>query len=397
MYPALRNVPMAVGGHEETRHGIILTKNDMCKKYHIKTAETLREAREKCPDLLIIPPHYDEYIYYTNEVKNIYREYSDHVESFGLDEAWIDITDSIPLFGSKEYIATTIQRRVLEELGLTISIGVSFNKIFAKLGSDMIKPSGLVYITRENFKRVVWPLDVADLLYVGPATERKLKAYGIETIGELANAPTAFLKAKLGKMGLVVQSFANGLDESEVCVQGFTTDPKSIGNSITTVRDVYTYDECIQVYYVLCECVASRMRDANMKGSVVSIGVRNKELEGFSRQYTCDNPVSTSEDLMKIVKLLVRNSVDFKIPLRSIGVSVSHLKIDDGISQINLFEDEDVKRRNQIIDMTVDKLRDKYGFDAIKRASLLLYEDLTSFNPKADNTVHPVGYFNGTL
>ena len=163
-FPKLREVPMAVGGHEESRHGIILAKNDLAKKFNIKTGESLRDARRKCKDLLIIPPHYEDYIYYTEQVKEIYREYTDKVESFGLDEAWCDYSESVRLFGDGLKMASTIQKRVLEEVGLTISIGVSYNKIFAKLGSDMIKPSGLVSITRANFKEVVWPLPVGDLL-----------------------------------------------------------------------------------------------------------------------------------------------------------------------------------------------------------------------------------------
>ncbi|MBR3839865.1 MAG: DNA polymerase IV [Erysipelotrichales bacterium] len=390
--PALKNIPMAVGGHEEERHGIILAKNLHCKKYGIKTAESLRDAYKKCPNLLIIPPHFDDYIYYTEQVKNIYREYSNRIESFGLDEAWVDITESISLYGSKEYIAETIKQRVLEEVGLTISVGVSFNKIFAKLGSDLIKPDGLVYITKENYKDVVWPLPVGELLYVGHATERKLKSHGIYTIGELANTPISFLRNKLGKMGVIINYFANGYDESEVTLCGDTDSVKSIGNSITTKRDINTFDEAIQVYYVLSESVASRARDINMVGSVISISARDVNLQSFTRQMKIDNPTNVSEDIMKTVKLLVQNNIDFQVPLRSIGVSLSSLQSDNGYYQMNLFDDTDYTR-SKVLEETMDSLRNKYGFECIKRCSMLLYEDLTTFNPKEDNIVHPVGFF----
>ena len=390
--PLLKDIPMAVGGHEEERHGIILAKNLHCKKYNIKTGESLREAYKKCPNLLIIPPNFDDYIYYTEQVKNIYREYSDRVESFGLDEAWVDITNSIKLYGSKEYIAETIKRRVLEEIGLTISVGVSFNKIFAKLGSDLIKPNGLVYITKQNYKEIVWPRPVNELLYVGRATEAKLKSYGIYTIGELANTPLSFLKTKLGKMGIVINHFANGYDETEVSLCSDIDSVKSVGNSITTCRDINTFDEAIQVYYVLTESVASRARDMNMVGSVISINVRNVNLQSFTRQKKIDNPTNITEEIIKTVKQLVSENITFQIPLRSIGVSLSHLQQDSGYYQMNLFDDNDYAR-SKILEETVDLLRNKYGFSCIKRCSLLLYKDLTTFNPKDDNIIHPVGYF----
>ena len=208
-YPALRDVPMAVGGHEETRHGIILAKNDLAKKYGIKTGESLREAREKCEDLLIIPPSYDDYIYYTGEVKKIYRRYSDHVESFGLDEAWIDYTDFAKLFGDPENIVRKIQTEVKREIGLDVSAGLSWNKIFAKLGSDRKKPDGPAVITRDNYQETVWPLPASDLLYVGPATTRKRLARGIHTIGELAVYPQKYLKKAMGAAGVMISVFAN--------------------------------------------------------------------------------------------------------------------------------------------------------------------------------------------
>ena len=261
-HPELRKIPMAVGGHEEARHGIILAKNDMAKAYHIKTGESLREAYAKCPQLKIIHPDYEAYMYYTEQVKDIYREYTDKVESFGLDEAWIDLTQSISLFGSGKAIAQEIQKRVWQEIGLSVSIGVSYNKIFAKLGSDMQKPMGLVEIRKDNYQTLVWPLPVEDLFYVGRATKKKLRYYGIDTIGDLANLSKGWMKDHFGKMGELIWWFANGEDISEVALSGAKEPVKSVGNAITAPRDINTFEEAKIIYYVLVESVASRMRDS---------------------------------------------------------------------------------------------------------------------------------------
>ena len=204
LHPELRQVPMAVGGHEEMRHGIILAKNDLAKAFGVKTASTLREAKKACPQLVIIHPHYDDYLYYTSEVKNIYREYTDRVESFGLDEAWIDLTHSSQVFGDGISVARKIQKRVREELGLEVSMGVSYNKIFAKMGSDLKKKMGFSIITQDNYQDVLWPLPIEDLFYVGYRTAPKLKARGMSTIGDLAKKEPAYLRSFLGKMGEVL-------------------------------------------------------------------------------------------------------------------------------------------------------------------------------------------------
>ena len=240
-YPQLRDIPMVVGGNEEKRHGIILAKNDKAKAFHIKTGESLREALAKCPQLKIVPPDYEAYMYYTEQVKDIYREYSDQVESFGLDEAWIDLSGSTALFGSGLNIAKEMQRRIYTELGLTVSMGVSYNKIFAKIGSDMIKHMGMVEITRENYKEKIWPLPVQDLFYVGRATHKKLAYFSIETIGQLAQLPQGWMKDRFGKMGELIWWFANGEDVSEVALSSHQEEVKSVGNAITTCKDVDVY------------------------------------------------------------------------------------------------------------------------------------------------------------
>lgn len=391
--PELREVPMAVGGNEELRHGIILAKNLKAKEYNIKTGESLREAYEKCPELLIIHPNYEEYLYYSEKVKDIYREYTDLVESFGLDEAWVDISGSVGLFGSAYDIASTVQQRVLNEIGLTISIGLSYNKIFAKLGSDLIKPSGLVHITKDNFKEVVWKLPVQDLMYVGPATKAKLLSFGITTIGELALANPAFIKGKLGKMGEVVQCFANGVDLSQVMVSGYHEPIKSVGNSITSPKDINTFEEAKLVYYVLVESVASRLRDAGLRGSVISISLRNNKLESFTRQRKIYQSTNLADEIMEVVMALVKENYNFALPLRSIGVSISTLEPDGLIHQMNLFVDEESRAKQRVLDRTIDQIRQKYGFAKLKRCSLLLDQELTDFNPKGDHVIHPISYF----
>ena len=302
MYPELRNVPMAVGGHEEDRHGIILAKNDLAKKYHIKTGESLRDAFQKCPELLIVPPHYDDYLFYTEEVKRIYREYSDKVESFGLDEAWIDITGTEKLFHKTAMeLAEEIQRRVFKELGLTVSMGLSFNKVFAKLGSDLDKKQGLAVITRDNFKDMVFPLPVADILYIGKATSSQLNERNIYTLGDLALSSKEYIKSFLGKNGEMVWLFANGYDT--LSVNSSQQVIKSVGNGITAKHDIHTIEEAKIVLSMLAESVAKRLRQSNKLGSVISIGMRYKDLQGLSRQKRVDTPTNIAQEILDLVLL----------------------------------------------------------------------------------------------
>lgn len=393
MVPELRHVPMAVGGKSEMRHGIILAKNDPAKKYRIQTGESVHEAYQKCQDLVIIPPHYEEYLYYTEKVKDIYREYSDRVESFGLDEAWIDVSDSLSLFGSGLNIARTIQKRVWEEIGLSISVGISFNKIFAKLGSDMIKPMGLVEISRDNFKEKAWQLPVGDLLYVGRATLKKLEIFGIHTIGDLARFDVEILKRHLGKMGEIIYWFANGYDQSEVARIDVCQEVKSIGNGITTPKDIKNLRDAQSVFYVLCESVASRAKEKGMAGRCVSIQLRNTDLKSFSRQKTLVRATNLSDELMEIVTELIKNNYDFSIPLRSVSVSLSHLCFESEKVQFSLFEDEMSRQKRYCLEKTIDQIRLRYGFGSVKRCSMLLDEELSDFDPKGSHIIFPVGYF----
>ncbi len=394
-YPQLREIPMAVGGHEEKRHGIILAKNDPAKKYGILTGESLREAREKCPDLLIIPPAYDDYIYYTSLVKSIYREYSDHVESFGLDEAWIDYTASQHLFGDPVHIAEEIMHRVRKEIGLDVSAGLSWNKVFAKLGSDMKVKGSPAVITRENYREKVWPLDASDLLYVGPATTRKLRRRGIHTIGELAQYPRIYLKGAMGAAGEMIHAFANGEDTSPVAENNAWLPPKSIGNSMTMIHDVSSAEEVKPVCYVLSEAVASRMRSHGMEGDVVSVSMRSAGLNWFGCERKIAQPTSVSMEILHTAMDLISGNYDFSVPMRAVGISVSHLNPAGTYRQMNLFVNEEAREKARRSDLAMDEIRDMYGFDSVRRACTLLDRPLTDFNVKDDHTVHPVGYFQG--
>lgn len=391
-YPHLRNVPMAVGGSEEKRSGIILAKNDLAKEYGIKTAETLRDAKRKCPHLVIVPPNYSDYIYYTEKVKDIYRTYTDRVESFGLDEAWCDLTQSQALFGDGIELAKRIQNEIYEKYGLTVSMGVSFNKIFAKLGSDFDKKSGFAIISEENYKEVVWKLPVEDLLMVGNKTKAKLNAYGIYTIGELANYSLKGIQKKLGVNGAMIWSFANGMDNEEVKHVNYEREVKSVGNSKTVVKDILNFDQLHEVFVVLSESVAARLKDIQMEGKVVSMSLRDNGLRSFSRQRKLSKRTNLSREILDVAFELARENYDFVLPLRSVGINVSDLMEENRQEQLDLFTDPVERDKEKALENVVESIRGKYGYDSCKRCSVLKEKELTDFDPKGTHTVFPVSY-----
>jgi DNA polymerase-4 len=394
MYPELRNVPMAVGGHEEDRHGIILAKNDLAKKYHIKTGESLRDAFQKCPELLIVPPHYDDYLFYTEEVKRIYREYSDKVESFGLDEAWIDITGTEKLFHKTAMeLAEEIQRRVFKELGLTVSMGLSFNKVFAKLGSDLDKKQGLAVITRDNFKDMVFPLPVADILYIGKATSSQLNERNIYTLGDLALSSKEYIKSFLGKNGEMVWLFANGYDT--LSVNSSQQVIKSVGNGITAKHDIHTIEEAKIVLSMLAESVAKRLRQSNKLGSVISIGMRYKDLQGLSRQKRVDTPTNIAQEILDMVMILLRDNWNMAIPLRSLSISVSSLVEKETYAyQMSLFNtaNEEDRYEQLHLEEIIQEIKERWGEKSIKFGHSLLDEELSDFSTQLGMDIHPPGF-----
>ncbi len=392
--PSLRSIPMAVGGSEEKRNGIILAKNDLAKACGIKTGESLREAFRKCPSLLIIHPNYDDYIYYTEKVKDIYRKYTDEVESFGLDEAWFDLSHSQTLFGDGIELARKIQQEVYRTYGLKVSMGVSFNKIFAKLGSDLDKNMGFSIIDESNFKEVVWTLPVSDLLMVGRHTALKLEAMGIYTIKDLATYDGFKLTKRFGKIGGELWRFANGLDESPVKRVGHVREIKSVGNSKTLLHDIDSFIQLYEVFRVLSECIAARLREIHKQGYVVSIYLRGNDLSGMTRQIKMSRPTNLASDILKCAYRLARRHFDFDRPLRSVGIQLSQL-VGEVYDPISLFENEESRPKQKALEETIEEVREMYGPQACQMASVLLHRELTDFDPKHTHTVHPIGFYCG--
>ena len=386
--PEIRNKPVVVGGSEESRHGIVLTKNEIASKYGIKTAEPLWQARQKCPDLVVVPPNFPLYVRFSNMAKNIYKDYSDYIEPFGLDENWVDVTGC----ESGYALAEEIRKRVKFELGITVSIGVSWNKIFAKFGSDYKKPDAVTVINRENYKDIVWKSPCSDLLFVGPATTKKLATYGIYTIGDLAQADRSFLTSVFGKNGEVLHNFSNGRDTTPVRHKDDEQAVKSVGNSTTTPRDMVNNADVKTVFTVLGESVARRMREQGLKGKTVTITLRDKNLYHFTRQGQLKARTDVSREIIDMAMKIFLENYDWKNPLRSIGVAVSDFDIDEAV-QFDLSGTVEKREKLQKIEKAVDGIRQRFGNYSVQRASMLADEGLSRFNPHDDHNIHPVGYF----
>ena len=394
-HPELRDKPLAVCGSQEDRHGIVLTANYIAKPRGVKTGMAIWQARQCCPNLVVLPPDMAEYIRISKMAREIYEDYTDQVEPFGLDESWLDVTGSVGLFGSPMTIAKEISNRIKFELGITASIGVSDNKITAKLGSDYKKPDAITRIEADNYREIVYPLPVSDLLYVGPATTRKLYSIGISTIGQLAECPVNILTHKLGKMGAVLHMFANGRDVSPVQKSDHIPNIKSVGNSATTPRDLVNDEDVHLMLYLLAESVASRMRELVSRCTVVEVYVRDVDLNSFCRQRKLQNPTCSSSEIAQVAFELFRASYRWEKPVRSIGVRGAGLVEMDSCLQLSMFQDDKKRDKWERIDATVDKLRERYGYMSVQRALMMTDPLLGKINPKDDHTVHPVGYFAG--
>ena len=381
---------MAVSGNPEKRHGIILAKSEEAKKFGVKTGEAIWQAKKKCPQLITLPPNFSKYVEYSKSVKEIYYKYTDMVESFGLDEAWLDVTGSTRLFGNGYKIAQKIRSRIKKELDITVSIGVSYNKIFAKLGSDYKKPDAVTLINKSNYKHMVWSLPAEDLLYVGSATKKKLNSLGIFTIGQIANTPVDILKKNLGKWGQMLHSFANGNDTSTVALYGETSPVKSIGNSTTSPRDLKDITDVKIIMGVLADSVARRMREQGLSCMLVSITVRDNSLCSFTRQKKLLSYTDITSEILNTALALFKESYSWKKPIRSLGLSVSELTCKDSGTQLSLFEDNKKRLRQESLDKTTDALKNRFGNFIINPAVMLKDTTLSGFNPKADHTIHPV-------
>lgn len=391
--PEIRDKPVAVCGDKDKRHGIILAKNEIAKKFNVKTGEAIWQAQQKCPELVTASAHYDRYIRFSKLCRKIYADYTDNIEPFGLDEAWLDVTGSTALYGSGEEIAQEIRHRIKAELGITVSIGVSYNKIFAKLGSDYKKPDAVTVITKDNYKDIVWNLKAADLLYVGRATERKLKQLGVFTIGDLANYPLPLLRKNFGKWADILHSFSNGMDFSPVMKADEVTAVKSIGNSTTAIRDLENFEDAKIIFMVLCDSVCRRMREQGYRAKNVSISVRNTELASFTRQKKLFQSTNVTKDVLEVCLELFKANYSFTKNIRSLGVSVSDFEPDSMSHQTSFFVDENSIIKQEQLDSALDNIKTRFGNFAINPAKLMFDRNLSGFNPKEEHTVHPVGYF----
>lgn len=391
--PDIRDKPVAVVGDIEKRHGIVLTANYIAKKgYNIKTGEAVFEAKNKCPELVVVKADMQLYMKFSGLMKNILLRYSDLVESFGSDEAWVDVTNSRRIFGDGEKIAKSISDTVKYELGITVSVGVSFNKIFAKLGSDMKKPDGITVITRENFREKVWPLPVSDLLNVGRKTNAKLRLKNIRTIGELANTKPEELKSWLGKNGLMLYDFANGFEHSPVRAYDNNSEVKSVSNSITAGRDLKNNEDVKMIMFVLADSVARRLREQGLFGKTVSIWVKTNRLSGFSKQCTLDGYTNLERTISEAAFSLFCRSYNWYCPIRAVGIAVSDLSADRGYTQLDIYGCEEKKANIEKLEKAQDELKKRFGGLCVRRGVLMKDSGLTDFDPKATHTVHPVGY-----
>lgn len=385
--PSLKKYPIAVCGSPDERHGIVLAKNMPAKTAGVHTGEAIWEAKEKCPGLKIIPPDFRKYVRFAKMMREIYAEYTEYVEPFGLDEAWLDVT-AHPMGG--EAIADELRRRAREELGLTLSVGVSFNKIFAKLGSDMKKPDATTIITPDNFRDKVWPLPAEDLLYVGPATRRKLRERNIRTIGQIAQCSPGILVSMLGKCGEMLWSFANGLENSAVRAMGDAAMLKSVGNSATTPRDLVCDQDARMVVTVLSESVAERLRDHGLCGSVIELSVRDCDLNTFTRQRKIHQPTALASEIIPCAMDLFQENYHWERPIRSMGVCVSALQLMDGDCQLSMFPSRHGERLYEL-EETVEDIRRRFGHYSILRASLIS-DGIGEINPRDDHVIFPVGW-----
>ena len=367
--PALWDVPVAVCGDPKSRHGIILAKNEPAKKRGVQTAETVWQAKKKCPVLVLLPPHHELYEVYSRRVNEIYGRFTDLVEPFGIDESWLDVTGSLHLFGGDaRALADHIRATVKAETGLTVSVGVSFNKVFAKLGSDLKKPDATTVIPPEGWRDIVWPLPVGDMLFAGRSTQRVLGQYGIETIGQLAACPEEMAEQLLGKMGGQLWRYANGLDNSPVR-PGHQREPvKSVGNGTTFPADLVRWEQIRQGLAPLCDSVATRLRRQRLYAGGVSVTLKGADFKTVSRQMRLDEPTHLMRDIWETAQELARQIWKAPTPIRAMTVTALYVTEDgQAYRQLDLLGQASAKRseRQEKLESAVDAIREKYGSGAI--------------------------------
>jgi len=387
-HPELRHLPVAVCGDPNSRHGIILAKNEPAKAFGVKTAETIWQARQKCPDLVLLPAHHEKYRDYSRRVNRIYEEYTDLVEPFGIDESWLDVTGSLHLFGGDAAaLADRLRERIRSELGLTISVGVSFNKVFAKLGSDLKKPDATTILSSDNWQARIWPLPVTDLLYVGRASARTFEKFGIRTIGDLARFDREALFTLLGKTGVQLHDFACGLDHAPVAPANQHAPPKSVGNGLTFPRNLQGREEVRAGITQLADQVAARLRRYSMKCQGVSLAIRDPDFRDMSRQCRLDSPSHLAREIAAAAMELAEGCWNMDRPVRALTVTAIYLiPEEEAGAQLDLFSADRVEKRERLekLEGALDAIRAKYGKGAIASAS-------SPRDPKQDRHAPPPG------
>lgn len=367
--PNLKGLPVAVCGSEDDRHGIVLAKSYEAKKFGVKTAETVWQAKKKCPNLIIVPPQYDEYKKYSKLIQNIYYSYTDQVEPFGLDECWLDVTGSLKLFGNVENIAEEIKERVKKEIGVTVSIGVSFTKTFAKLGSDLKKPDAITYISKENFKNIVWPLVTNEIIGVGKSTFKILEEMNLKTIGELANCDISLLEQKLGKHGRILWKRVNGIDDEIVDANMYITSPKSIGNGKTFRNDLTKINDIRSAFQNLTYEISNKLKKHRLEAKNIQIVIRDNQFN--DKQLQCELPTITSSSL-----IITNTAMDlfkkykWNKPIRALTIRAINL-IEEGTNdQISLFEEKDEYEKIKKIDKVMFEINNKFGPNSVKFSNI---------------------------
>ena len=367
--PTLRDVPVAVCGDPKSRHGIILAKNEPAKKMGVKTAETLWQARKKCPALVLLPPHHRLYEEYSRRVNEIYDRFTDLVEPFGIDESWLDVTGSLHLFGGDgKALADRIRATIREETGLTVSVGVSFNKVFAKLGSDMKKTDATTVIPAEGWQSMVWPLPLGDMLFAGHTATETLRKYGVETVGQLAACDPALPEQLLGKMGLQLWQYANGMDKSPVKPRHAAEPVKSVGNGTTFPQNLVRWEQLRAGLLPLCDSVATRLRQQGLYAGGVSLSIKDASFKTVSRQIRLDAPTHLMRDIHRTAMQLAGQLWKPPTPVRAMTVTALYVTEDgDAFRQLDLLGGaaQERSQRQEKLEGTMDAIRRKYGRGAI--------------------------------
>lgn len=399
-HPELQGKPIAVCGDPERRSGIVLTASYPAKRMGVKTGMPLWEAQQHCRDIIFVPAHYDLYTRFSGYTREIFLRFTDQVEPFGLDEAWLDCTGSQQIHGDGPTIAKKISDTVKDELGITCSIGVSWNKILAKLGSDYKKPDAITIINKDNFKKIVFPLPASDLLYVGRKTAAKLDNYAIHTIGNLAQTNTKFLQEKLGKIGLMLWQFANGLDISPVAKyeeKDVVAPIKSIGNSWTTPRDLLTDEDVWLVLYLLSESVAARLRENHFRCRGVEVSLRDSSLFSFERQCKLSQPTMQEKDIAEAAYKLYKKNYRWSEHLRSVGVRAIDLRPDTEPSQISFEFSAEKQEEMERLESAIDGVRNRFGYYSVQRGVMYCDRALSHCDAKGEHNIHPHGFLQGSI